>query len=62
LPSVALQMPLSDEPEKPAHPLVPEETGAREDAFQLAARRINICTREGHAFENTSYFHGRANV
>jgi hypothetical protein len=41
-------MPLGEEPEEPAHPLVPKEAWAREDAFQLPARGLRICTRDWH--------------
>ena len=34
-------MPLGEEPEEPAHPLIAEETGARQHPFQLPARGVN---------------------
>ncbi len=46
--AVAVQMPLGKEAEESAHPLIPKETRARQDAFQLPARGLGICTRGGH--------------
>lgn len=59
---VALQMPLGDEPQEAAHPLVPKKTGACQHSFQLAAGGIDIAAHEGHVFENTSCFQRCANV
>jgi hypothetical protein len=45
---MAFQMPFCEEPEESAHPLIPKETGARQDAFQLPARSFGVCTRGEH--------------
>jgi hypothetical protein len=39
-------MPLGEEPEESAHPLIPKEARARQDAFQLL--QLTIYTRGGH--------------
>jgi hypothetical protein len=58
----ALQMTFNEEPEESAHPLIPKEPRARQDPFQLLARGLKICWRDGHVFENTSCFQRCANV
>ena len=59
---LAIQMTFGEEPEKPAHPLITEETGARKKAFQLATRRLRIWVRGEHHPRISPCFQGRANV
>jgi hypothetical protein len=46
---VAFQVPFGEEPQEPAHALIPDKTGADEDPFQLPARGVNIRGRYAHA-------------
>jgi len=52
----AFQMPFGEEPEESAHPLIPEESRARQDPFQLPARAFGVCNGDGHGFEYISCF------
>jgi len=56
------QKPFGQEPQESAHPLIPNEPGARQDHVQLTAHAVRVCRRDGHGFEYTSYFQRRANV